>query len=329
MGLIKRSFDFKNNDNIFYKDLKIMNKSSVFIITAGTLWGLMGLFVRKFTNGYGFTSGETSSIRLILSGIIFFLLIAIKDFKLLKVKLKDFWVFVCLGFFSIYCMTNFYFKSMMSDTSISVSAILLYTAPIIVMVFSCVLFKERFTAKKLISLILAFFGCVLVCSVDGAKVTVTGFIYGLLSGFAYASYSIFGKIAMKRGYFSYTISGYSFIIAGIFSLLLGKPHIILQKFETLKLNLSLFVWVLAIALVTAILPFVFYTKGLEKTPAGKASVMASVEPLVATVCGLFLGEKITFSVILGIVGILSAIVILNTGEKMPPDKNKTKEVAKI
>ncbi len=287
----------------------------MYIIIAGILWGFMGLFVRVFTESFGFSSEQVTTIRLFTAGIMFLLLLLIKDKRLLKIKLRDIWVFLALGVCSIYFMTLFYFKSMTSDTSVSVSAILLYTAPIIVMIASCLLFGEKFTKKKLLALCLAFVGCILVCMGNDVKVTFMGFIYGLLSGFAYASYSIFGKIALKKGYSSYTISAYSFIIAGTVSVILGNPYKIVTHTFSLMPSLHLSLLIIMIGLVSAFLPFLFYTKGLEKTPAGKASIMASVEPLVATVCGLFLGEDITISIILGMAGILSSIVLLNVKAK--------------
>ena len=301
-----------------------MKKGSVFIIIAGVLWGTMGLFVRTFTQRLGFTSGQTSAIRITAAALMFAAFLAAKDKKLFKIRLKDAWVFVCLGFFGIFCMANCYFKSMSSGTSMSVSAILLYTAPIIVMLTSCLFFGERFTKKKLAALLSAFVGCVFVSLGADAKVTVTGFVFGLLSGAAYASYSIFGKIALERGYSPYTVSAYAFISAAVFSVLFGKPTEIVKIFVTLPQS-TVYVAALVVlcALVTAFLPFLFYTKGLESTKAGKAAVMASVEPLAATVCGIFAGEPITASALCGIICIIFAITVLNTS-KGGAEKRQTK-----
>ncbi len=284
--------------------------STLFIIIAGTLWGLMGLFVRTLTEKYGFSSSDVTTIRLFFAGIMFFILLLVKDKKLLKVKLKHLWIFLCMGFFSVFCMSQFYFKSMTSDTSLSVSAILLYTAPIIVMISSCLLFKEKFTKRKLLALILAFVGCVFVCLGENTKVTPLGFAYGLCSGFAYGSYSIFGKIALRYGYSSYTTSGLSFIFAAVFSVIFGNPAGVIKHYSALDLTPLLILLTFGTAFVTAFLAFLFYTKGLEKTPAGKAAVIASVEPLVAALAGCFLGEPITLTIAAGMLGIISAIVLL-------------------
>ncbi|MDY3929862.1 MAG: DMT family transporter, partial [Clostridia bacterium] len=196
----------------------------------------------------------------------------------------------------------------------SIAAILLYTAPVMVMLVSCLLFGERFTKRKLAALLSAFAGCIFVSLGSDAKVTPAGFIFGLLAGAAYASYSIFGKLALDRGYSSYTVSAYAFIVAAVFSLIFGKPAEIAYRLGELGYKPEIFLLIATCALVTAFLPFLLYTKGLASTPAGRAAIMASAEPLSATVCGLFEGEQITVSALCGIIGILFAIVILNTSK---------------
>ncbi|MGN0481922.1 MAG: EamA family transporter [Lachnospiraceae bacterium] len=47
-------------------------------------------------------------------------------------------------------------------TSLSVAAVVLYTAPAIVMIFSYFLFGEKLTKRKLFSVGLTFLGCILV-----------------------------------------------------------------------------------------------------------------------------------------------------------------------
>ena len=65
-------------------------------------------------------------------------------------------------------------------------------------------------------------------------------------------------------------------------------------------------------ILTAVLPYLFYTLGLEKTEAGKASVMASLEPVVATVAGLIaFGEVPSLWAAGGIILVLLGVVLLN------------------
>ena len=66
------------------------------------------------------------------------------------------------------------------------------------------------------------------------------------------------------------------------------------------------------AVITAVIPFLAYTLGLERVEASKAGIIATIEPMVATLIGIVVfSEPLTLMSGLGILLILSAVVILN------------------
>ena len=70
------------------------------------------------------------------------------------------------------------------------------------------------------------------------------------------------------------------------------------------------------ALITAVIPFLAYTLGLENVEASKAGIIATIEPMVATMIGVIVfSEPLTIMSGIGILMILSAVVILNTKKK--------------
>jgi drug/metabolite transporter (DMT)-like permease len=72
----------------------------------------------------------------------------------------------------------------------------------------------------------------------------------------------------------------------------------------------------ALALISTVLPFLLYTKGLHGMEAGKASILATVEPLVATIVGVALfNETLTAVKVVGMAMIFVAIVLLNVNNK--------------
>lgn len=133
-----------------------------------------------------------------------------------KVKLRDLWCFLGSGVVSLLFFTFCYFQAM-TLMSLSAAAILLYTAPAIVTLFSALLFKERLTAMKLVAVVLAFLGCALVSGLGSGSMTLStaGILYGLGAGFGYAMYSIFARFALERGYSSNTINFYSCLLAAV------------------------------------------------------------------------------------------------------------------
>ena len=293
-----------------------MDKKSVLgdilIIIAGLFWGSMGIFVRHL-NDLGFTSIQVARLRLTVAGVIFSLILLIKDPKGFKIKPKDIPLFLALGIVSILFFTCCYFTAIRLMT-MSTAAILLYTSPIWVMILAIIFLKEKITLQKIIALILAFIGCVLV-SGFGGKISVIGILVGLGSGLGYGLYSIFGTFALRK-YSPFTVTTYTFLIAGLGSIFVANPVDLAAKISKTNSIPGLLGFVLLTSVVTAVIPFLLYTLGLNKTTAGKAAVLATVEPAAATLFGFFvMGETIGPVAICGIVLVFAAIIVLSIQQK--------------
>ena len=295
------------------KDKGRQGLGTVLIIIAGIFWGSMGIFVRRLT-AEGFNSIQIVAIRLTLAALFFCVIMLIKDRKGFKISPKDIPLFLGLGFGSILFFTICYFTAI-NLMSLSTAAILLYTSPVWIMLMSTVFFKEKLTAKKIIALAAAFAGCVLVSGLSGAKISAFGILVGLGSGIGYGLYSILGTIALRK-YSSYTVTTYTFIIASIGSWVICRPADMISKFSSSTHLLMLIAFCFLTAVITAVIPFLCYTLGLENVEAGKAGIMATIEPLVATLVGVIVfSEPITFLSGLGILLILAAVIILNIKQK--------------
>lgn len=281
-------------------------KSTVFILLGAVLWGIIGLFVRTLSP-LGFSSMQLVTLRSYITVVGLVAILLISDPKKLRIKLRDLWYFIGTGLISFVFFNTCYFNAM-DYASLSVAAILLYTAPFFVMVMSAIFFGEKITWNKLAALLLAFLGCVLVSGFFGQKVSVSavGILWGLGAGFGYALYSIFAKFALKK-YDTLTVITYTFLVASAGATLLCNPA---QMMQTLSQHTESLWMLILYGILTGAAAYYFYTKGLEKTPPAKASVIATAEPVVATVCGLFLGETLTILNIAGIVLVLAAVLYL-------------------
>ena len=287
----------------------------ILIITAGLFWGSMGLFVRHL-NALGFTSIQVACLRLVTAGIIFALILLIKEPTGFKIKARDIPLFLALGLVSILFFTCCYFTAIRLMT-MSTAAILLYTSPIWVMVLSVIFLKEKITSRKVTALILAFAGCVLV-SGFGGKVTLPGILAGLGSGLGYGLYSIFGTFALRK-YKPLTVTCYTFLIAGAGSVFVSNPADLFSKISNAGSMPSFAGFVLLTAIVTAVIPFLLYTIGLNRTTASKAAVLATVEPAAATLFGFFvMKESLGLIAVLGIILVFAAIIVLSirTGKEV-------------
>lgn len=289
----------------------MMKKLAPFLILlSGCLWGSMGLFVRNLTQA-GLSSLEIVALRAFITTVLMAITLLIINKGMFRIRIKDVWCFLGTGIGSILLFNYCYFTAI-NITSLSVAAVLLYTAPGFVMVMSYFLFKEKMNGRKILALVLTFLGCVLVTGVLGAgdALSLRGILMGLGAGFGYALYSIFSRYALERGYSSLTITFYTFLIAS-FGII---PMVSLLSIGTyLTGGAGNILFLIAFGLVSTVFPYLAYTLGLKHVENGRASIIASVEPVVATLFGVFVfKEKLTLMNLLGMILVLGAIVLCNT-----------------
>jgi drug/metabolite transporter (DMT)-like permease len=266
----------------------------------------MGIFSREMT-AIGFDSPGALIVRSSVACVAFGLTMLAKDRRLFLIRLRHIWLLFGAGICSMLFFTYSYFQCI-SMTSLSTAAILLYTAPSMVMAMSLVIFRERLTALKVAALVMAFAGCWLV-SGGAAAVTARGVAYGLCAGFGYALYSIFARLLLNRGYDSRTINFYALLLAtaGACALWGGvKPGTLMVSSPASLL------WGLGSGLVSCYLPYRLYTYGMTGVETGTASTLASTEPVMATLMGVLVyKEAMPLRSVLGVLLVIGAIVALN------------------
>lgn len=291
-----------------YKVKDIEEHGAVLVVIAGICWGIIGIFTRQLSAA-SVSPLQITWIRSSLTAIGMAICIFLTDKRRFYIKLTDIWMFIGTGIFSIVLFNICYFKSI-EMTTMSVAAVLLYTAPAMVVIMSTVLFHERLTIQKITALIMALFGCVLITGIIGSNAVISpaGIIVGLGAGFGYALYSIFGNFALKK-YHPFTVTFYTFLFACLALMPFAK---IASLFSAVSGYKCAALYCAGMAIVSTLIPFLCYTQGLRYLEAGKASVMAFTEPFVATLCGVVVfREKITAQSLVGMSLIFISVVLLN------------------
>lgn len=290
----------------------MQRKAYLYILASAALWGCIGVFLKLLTAA-GLTSMQSVAVRTGVAALLYFLWIFCTDRAALKIHLRDCGYFVGTGIFSLVFFNWCYFNTI-QRSSMSVAAVLLYTAPVFVTFMSAVFFREKLTSGKLIALALTFFGCVLVTGLlplGGEDLSPVTILFGLGSGFGYALYTIFGKFALAK-YTSATVTFYTFLFAALTAIPLSG---VLSQ-PTVLLDWRVLAGGLGIGIFCCILPYVLYTEGLRWAEAGKAAILATAEPFVAALIGILIfHEAVTLYKLLGMAAIFHAIVLLNRNTK--------------
>lgn len=277
------------------------------IVIACLLWGAIVLFYKALSAG-GFTPMQVVAVRVAISSIVLVPVLFLKNKALLKIAFKDLWIFLGSGVVSFVAFNFFYFRAV-DLTTVSVSVVLLNTAPIFIMLIALILFGEKLIWQKLAALALTVVGCLFMTGVGDMTTNypVFGVFCGLASGLTYGLYSIFGTLALRKGYDSLTIITYTFVF-GVLGVL---PFIDFAEIMRL-VNKTTIYPIVGISVVCTVLPFLFFTKGLSKIDSGTTSIIATLELVFVSLTGfLFLGEVLTTAKLIGMAAIIFAIVLLN------------------
>ncbi len=282
-------------------------KPALYVVIGASLWGAIGLFTRPLYDS-GLSPLQITLTRCAVTLVFMTITIFVLDRKMFRIDPKDIWMFIGTGLFSIVFFNVMYFTSQQM-VSLSTASVLLYTAPSFVMIMSMILFKEKLTKNKLLALALAFVGCAFTTGLGFGDMNI-GVLYGILAGFGYSLYSIFGKYALEK-YGLLTILFYTFLIAAVCLIPFADvPYIVSSMGDTDVLLL-----VIGLGLLCTVLPYYFYTVGLNGMDAGKASIIAFVEPMVATVLSIIVGDEFGWMNALGIALILGSVILLNMRSK--------------
>lgn len=292
-------------------------KGALYVASGAALWGIIGLFTRQLS-AQGLESMEITAVRLAGAGLLMAVFYLVRDRSAFCISWRDIWMFLGTGILS-FVFFNWCYFSCIEISSLSVAAVLLYTAPCFVTVMSAILFREKLTRAKVLALIVTTFGCALVTgALSSGGITPRVVLLGLGSGFGYALYSIFGRFALRK-YSPGQVALWTNLCGGAAGLLLvDLPSVGGKMFRLEALAPAL----LLIACST-IMPLLLYTKGLAYLEAGRASILATLEPVVAAVVSVAVfKEPLTLAQIIGMLLVLGAIAVAACEGRLPGSSHK-------
>ena len=274
-------------------------KGVFLIVMAAALWGFIGPFAR-LAFSEGIAPLEVAFWRAVLAWLLFGgQAIARRQYNIRK---KDIPNFLLFGFFGV---TLFYsaYQFAVQLGGAAVASVLLYTAPAWVVIISRILFKELLSPVKLTSLVATICGIVMIswAGGSGSAITSWGIFFGLLSGFCYSLYYIFGK------YFSDHYSA-----ANLFLYILPVGIVGLLPFVSFT-HKSPTAWaaLIFLAAFSTFGAYHLYYAGLKYLEAGRASIIATLEPVIAAVVAyVWWHESFHPSGYIGSVLIIAAVLLM-------------------
>lgn len=292
---------------------KIIN---LFPVLAGICWGSAGIFVREL-QAAGLSNFTIIFGRLTMTVILVGLYMLIKDRKLFHLNKKDIPVVAFTGILGFGLMNIFYNYSI-QYLSLSLAAVLLCTAPVYVIIFGAIFFKERITPLKIACMLAVLFGCLLMTGVietGHLQWSVFGIVVGVLCSLSNAVCTIgCNEASGVRGIHPVTLLFYNSLFA-----LIPMPFI--ADFGELTTYIAadpvkgIGIFFMN-SLIASLLPNLFFNIAFIYMESGVVSILASgAEPTSALIFGILIFSEIpTLPGFIGMVIVIGAIIVLTNSK---------------
>ncbi|WP_157868132.1 carboxylate/amino acid/amine transporter [Pyrococcus abyssi] len=272
-----------------------MRGGYILVFLAASMWGTLGIFA-KFLYKFNLSTYTIIFYRVTFALVFLFIYLKAKGMPILipRERLK---FYIIYAFFSIFLFYSLYFYTV-KISSVSFAVLMLYTAPAYSTIFGRLIFKEEITQRKLIAVALVIAGVLIL---NSGEISFTGkaIAVGLASGLTYALYGVFAKMAVNKEEPEQVLFNV---------LLIGA--IFLLPFTSFKVPLQSVPYLLALAFFPTFLGYILYNRALKSVEVSRASVVATIEPVVAMVLAfLIFGEKLTIIQLIGASMIIGGAIL--------------------
>ena len=277
---------------------------------AGLMFGSTGFFVRTLTEN-GIDATTLLFLRFSIAALVMFVCVFLTDKSLFKIK-KEYLAYFILAAISIVGL-NLCYNESMNTIHLSLAAILLGTSPIFVIIGAYFTLAEKITLKKVASMLLAIFGCILASGFlesSIGSISLIGVAGGIGAAIFCAIYTLDSTKVISKGCHTYSILFYSLLI--IVLLLLPFTNFA-QINHYVSINpLSNVVFLIVHSFISFALPYVCLTTALNHVESGVASILLSgCEPIAALIFGIIVYSEVpTLLMLCGLVIVIIALVIL-------------------
>lgn len=280
-------------------------------IIAAIGWGFSGTCSEHLFKTYG-TNGEwLTSIRLLTSGFLLILICLASGHKralfgILRDKrdLAALLLFAVVGMMAV----QYTYLTAIAHTNSGTATVLQYAGPAFVLLYVCLTVHRLPSWREGASLIGILIGVFLIAThgdITSLAISQAGLFWGIASAVFLAAHDIL-PVGIIQRWGSLPVTAWSMFIGGIVLSLITRPF---DYTPTITVDSVLTFGGLVI--VGTVFAFTAFLAGVAKIGPVKASIVASIEPIAASIFSfLWVGTHFTIYDIVGMAIILIAVYIL-------------------
>lgn len=287
------------------------NKGVLCALLGGAIWGFSGTcgqYIFSFTNMNALT---LTWFRLLVAGIVLTILSLIKypeQVKKILSNKKDCLHCVLFATVGLLICQWSYLEAIQYSNS-ATATVFQYSGILFIMILTCLIKKRLPLIKEVIALGLVLLGVFFVAThgqTDGLVISDMALFWGFVTCMAMCSYSMLpGHLLSTYG--ASNVLGWSMLIDGILTTFMVKPWTL-----SLSIDFKLVVLVGFIVIFGTMIAFTLYMFGISYIGAMRASMIACVEPVVATITSFFwLHTSFTGLDLFGFICIVLGVLMIN------------------
>ena len=283
-----------------------MRKSYLYASITVLIWATLATVVKIILSDIpNFEALTISSV----FAFVFLLIMNIINgsFKELKhYRLKDYLMMSGLGFLGLFLYSALYYYGI-SALSSQEACILNYLWPLMIVVFACILLKEKLTARKLIAMGMSFAGIVVLTVGTGGAASSGNRLWGIVACVTAAvCYGLFSVLNKKHSLNQNITMMWIWLTVSVCSLVFG---LIFEKWQPIVgiqwLGLG---WLGVVVNAVAYLLWAIALKNAEDS--AKVANLAYLVPFLSIVLSsVVLKEQITVNMVIAVVLIVGGILL--------------------
>lgn len=278
------------------------------VLLAASLWATLGVIYTLLARDGGLAPLTVAALRAGLGGLLLLIGLAIVRPRWLRIDRSALRVVVLYGIFGVALFYASYINAILA-AGVAVAAVLLYTAPAWVALIAWRFLGERLTRRHVVALGLTLVGASLVAQVyriEALQVGLAGIGWGLLAGLTYGLWSVFNKVGVRHTN-PWTLQCYGMLVGAAGLLVVQPPAGLGDAFG----NPQTALWLLVLTLGPTIGASVAYAAGVRTVPVSVASLVATLEPVLAALLAyVVLGETLSGEQLAGGALVLLAVWLL-------------------
>jgi drug/metabolite transporter (DMT)-like permease len=276
----------------------VRSSGTLLCLASGTAFGAMGVF-GTLAYADGATVGTLLSVRFVLAAALFWGLVRADEVRALSGR--DVASGLALGACGYALQAGCYFAAL-ERIDASLLSLLLYTFPAIVAAAAVALGRERIDARRVVALVLALGGLVLVVTGAGSgALDPLGAALGLGAAVVYSAYILVS--AGIAGRMRPRLLAALVCTGAAVSLTVGSA--LSGELRPGELTFAGWGWLACLAVVSTVASISLFFAGLRRVGPTTASILATVEPLVTVLLAF-----IVFREALGVVQLAGGALVL-------------------